>query len=100
MKLTRRQQEIYAYLQSNVGEFPYPPTYDELCQALGLSSRGALHKQIQALVEAGLIESSDGRQGIRLVEQERKKPGIAAPGGHCCRSTDRSDNPTGVPAGP
>lgn len=76
MKLTRRQQEIYAYLQSNVGEFPYPPTYDELCQALELSSRGALHKQIQALVEAGLIESSDGRQGIRLVEQERKNQGL------------------------
>lgn len=76
MKLTRRQQEIYAYLQSNAGRFAYPPTYDELCHALGLSSRGSLHKQIQALVDAGLIEPMAGRQGIRLVEPERDRPGL------------------------
>jgi repressor LexA len=68
MKLTRRQQEIYDYLRSNAERFAYPPTYDELCQALGLSSRGSLHKHITALIDAGLLEPMAGRQGIRLVE--------------------------------
>lgn len=45
--LTRRQQEIYDYLQANLDKFPHPPTLDELCSALGLSSKGSLHKQIQ-----------------------------------------------------
>ncbi len=54
--LTRRQQEIYDYLQANLDRFPHPPTLDELCSALGLSSKGSLHKQIQALIDAGLIE--------------------------------------------
>ena len=49
MKLTRRQQEIYTYLQQHADDFSHPPTLDELCQALGLASRGSLHKQIQYL---------------------------------------------------
>ncbi|NOR51505.1 MAG: transcriptional repressor LexA [Gammaproteobacteria bacterium] len=76
MKLTRRQQEIYDYLHINAESFKHPPTYDELCQELGLSSRGSLHKHIQALVNAGLIEPMAGRQGIRLVEQEQLDEGI------------------------
>lgn len=67
--LTRRQQEIYDYLREHLDDFHHPPTLDELCDALGLKSRGSLHKQIQALIEAGLIEPMHNlRRGIRLVE--------------------------------
>ena len=76
MKLTRRQQEIYDYLQTNAGQFAHPPTYDELCQGLGLSSRGSLHKHIQVLIKAGLVEPMAGRQGIRLVERAQAEGGI------------------------
>jgi repressor LexA len=70
--LTRRQNEIYDYLVDNAEHFDHPPTHDELCQALGLTSRGSLHKHIQALVQAGLVEPMDGsHRGIRLVEQVR-----------------------------
>jgi repressor LexA len=75
MKLTRRQQDIYDYLQRNAEQFAHPPTYDELCHALGLSSRGSLHKHIQALIDAGLVEPQAGRQGIRLVEWEQAEGG-------------------------
>ncbi|HEY0719617.1 MAG TPA: transcriptional repressor LexA [Gammaproteobacteria bacterium] len=73
MKLTRKQQGIYDFLRHNAERFAHPPTYDELCQQLGLSSRGSLHKHIQALVEAGLVEPLAGRQGIRLVEWGREE---------------------------
>lgn len=76
MKLTRRQQEIYDYLRSHAGHFTHPPTYDELCQLLGLSSRGSMYKHIQALIEAGLVEPLEGRQGIRLVEWGQAEEGI------------------------
>lgn len=70
--LTRRQQEILEFLRTHAREFEHPPTLEELCQALGLSSRGSLHKHIQALVEAGLVEPMDGRQrGVRLTESAR-----------------------------
>ena len=67
--LTRRQQEIYEYLLTHLHEFPHPPTLNELCDALGLSSRGSLHKQLQALIREGLIQPMNNqRRGIRLVE--------------------------------
>ncbi|AKH19567.1 transcriptional repressor LexA [Sedimenticola thiotaurini] len=72
--LTRRQQEIYDYLQTNLDKFPHPPTLDELCNALGLSSKGSLHKQIQALIDAGLIEPMNNRRrGIRLTNPDRNE---------------------------
>jgi len=67
--LTRRQREIYDYLVAHRAEFDHPPTLDELCAALGLTSRGSLHKQIQALVEGGLVAPMNHqRRGIRLAE--------------------------------
>jgi repressor LexA len=69
--LTRRQQEIFDYLREHLRDFPHPPTLDELCDALGLKSRGSLHKQIQALIDAGLVEPMNNlRRGIRLAEEE------------------------------
>ncbi|MBE0469960.1 MAG: transcriptional repressor LexA [Methyloprofundus sp.] len=70
--LTRKQKEIFEFLLSNQQKFSYPPTLDEVCQALGLSSRGSLHKHIQALIESGLVESSERKQkGIRLTEKAK-----------------------------
>lgn len=70
ISLTRRQQEIFDYLKDNLDQFEQPPTLNELCDALGLSSRGSMHKQIHALVDAGLIEPMNNqRRGIRLSAQ-------------------------------
>ena len=77
MKLTRRQQEIYNSLRDNLDSFAHPPTYDELCQLLGLSSRGSLHKHIQALIQAGLVEPMEGLQrGIRLTARNTAAQGV------------------------
>ena len=65
--LTRRQQEIYDFLLNNQEIFEHPPTLSELCIAMGLSSRGSMHKQVQALIDAGLVEPMNNqRRGIRL----------------------------------
>ncbi|MEJ2321358.1 MAG: transcriptional repressor LexA [Gammaproteobacteria bacterium] len=67
--LTRRQQEIYDFLVLNEHRFAHPPTLAELCDAMNLSSRGSMHKQVQALIEAGLVEPMNGRRrGIRLTQ--------------------------------
>ncbi|MGA7799399.1 MAG: transcriptional repressor LexA [Gammaproteobacteria bacterium] len=65
--LTRRQREIHEHLLERAAAGASPPTLDMLCRELGLRSRGSLHKQIRALVAAGLVEPMDGKQrGIRL----------------------------------
>ncbi|MFE8032836.1 transcriptional repressor LexA [Thiohalocapsa marina] len=70
MTLTRRQQIILERLRAQAESGEPPPTLDELCALLGLKSRGSLHRQVQALVEAGLVEPMRGqRRGVRLVPQ-------------------------------
>lgn len=65
--LTRRQHEIYAFLKLNQDEFPWPPTLSELCDAMGMKSKGSMHAQVQALIDAGLVEPMSGKKrGIRL----------------------------------
>jgi len=65
--LTRRQAQVLAWLRETLPALDHPPTLDEVCAALGLSSRGSLHKHVQALVVAGLVEPMNGRQrGIVL----------------------------------
>jgi repressor LexA len=77
MRLTRRQQEILDFLRDQAEHFEHPPTLDELCAMLGLSSRGSLHKHVQALVAAGYLEPMDGQhRGIRLVPHAAADEGI------------------------
>ena len=67
--LTRRQQAILDHLRANRERQTHPPTLDELCRALGLRSRGSMHKHVQALVDAGYVEPLSGKQrGVRLRE--------------------------------
>jgi len=67
--LTRRQEAIYTFIRERADTFEHPPTLDELCGALGMRSRGSLHKHIQALADAGLVEPMDHKQrGIRLTD--------------------------------
>ena len=74
--LTRRQRDILEFLREECAHFPHPPTLDELAQAMGLRSRGSLHKQIQALVDAGYVEPMNRqRRGIRLTPVAGAKDG-------------------------
>lgn len=72
--LTRKQQELFEFLLKNQDFFDQPPTLDEICLAINLKSRGSLHKHIQALINAGLIEPPNRKQrGIRLTEQAKQE---------------------------
>ncbi|WP_404357035.1 transcriptional repressor LexA [Methylotuvimicrobium sp. KM1] len=73
-ELTRRQRQIFEFLRDNYERFAYPPTLDELCESLGMASRGSLHKHISALIDAGLIEPFAGNKqtGIRLTAQAQR----------------------------
>lgn len=66
--LTQRQRAVYEALVDLDQKGDPPPSLDQLCQILGLSSRGSLHKHIQALIDAGLVSPMEGRhRGVCLV---------------------------------
>jgi len=71
--LTRKQRELLNFLLQNHQSFTHPPSLDELCEALGLKSRGSLHALVQGLIEAGLIEPLDRKhRGVRLTGKAKK----------------------------
>jgi len=71
--LTRKQKELFDFLLQNQNRFRHPPTLEELCQALGVKSRGSLHTHIKALIDANLIEAPERKQrGIRLTEHAKR----------------------------
>lgn len=65
--LTRRQHTLLDYLKEREDRGLRPPSLTEICRDLGLVSRGSLHKQVVALVDARLVEPMHGKQrGVRL----------------------------------
>ena len=69
--VTRKQREIYDFLAENQHRFKHPPSITELCKLMGLSSRGSMHKQVQSLVDAGLVEPLNGlHRGVTAIVDE------------------------------
>ncbi len=67
-QLTKRQSEIYHFLQQHFHELGHTPSIDDVCQAMGMKSRGSMHKHIHALIDAGLVEPFNGKKrGIHLI---------------------------------
>lgn len=67
LSLTAGQRQLHQHLVERARAGQQPATLDQLCAELGLASRGSLHKQVSALVAAGLVEPMDGKQrGVRL----------------------------------
>jgi len=66
--LTRRQHQILDHLRRREASGQHPPSLSELCTELEVVSRGSMHKQISALISAGLIEPMARKhRGVRLL---------------------------------
>ncbi|PWG62418.1 transcriptional repressor LexA [Sediminicurvatus halobius] len=66
--LTPRQREVLEALRDCARE-GQAPSLDELCRRLGMRSRGSLHRHVQALVDAGLVQPMAGQhRGVHLTE--------------------------------
>lgn len=75
LSLTVGQRQLHQHLCERQALGMAPATLDQLCAELGLSSRGSLHKQVSALIDAGLVEPMDGKQrGVRLRKAVESAP--------------------------
>lgn len=76
--LTRKQYEIVDFLLQNQHAYRHPPTLEQLCAGLGLKSRGSLHRLVQGLIAAGLVEPMDRKhRGVRLTEKAKQSRNAA-----------------------
>lgn len=53
--LTKRQQQVYDYIESYVHQRGFGPTVREICEAVNLSSPSTVHVHLKALEQKGYI---------------------------------------------
>ena len=75
--LTPRQAQILKLIAQHTERFGFPPTRNEICEAMGFRSPNAAEEHLKALARKGAIEMTPGAsRGIRLTEA----PGVAVIG--------------------
>jgi repressor LexA len=70
--LTARQKNIMQIIAKFVEKNNYPPTYQQLCHTLDISSKNAIKKHIDALVKKGYLEKDSSPRGLRIIHPEFK----------------------------
>ena len=69
MSLTDRQKQVFDFIREYAGQHERTPKLREIADHLGIRSRGSVHRYVQSLVQAGLIEIEPERaRGIRLLQ--------------------------------
>lgn len=92
MELTQAQRAVWKCLQQQWTAGEPVDSLDHLCRLMGLRSRGAVHRHVDALVAAGLVAPLDRhRTGLR--------PGPAAPESEGRASIQSAALPPSWPAG-
>ena len=67
--LTSGQHRTLDFIRRYISQKGFAPTLAEIAKGLGVSSKGSVHRQVQALADAGYIELVAGRKrGIQLTE--------------------------------
>jgi len=76
MAITRRQKEVYDFLQQFIEQHGYSPSFEEIGAGLGLSSLATVHKHLNNLQEKGLLKRDYNRsRSIDVVKiRTRTKP--------------------------
>ena len=68
--LTAGQHKTLKFIRKYIDKHAYSPTLSEIAIGRGLSSKGSMHRDVQALATAGYIKLLPGRKrGIQLVDE-------------------------------
>jgi len=67
--LTDKQQLTLDFIQRYIAIHTVSPKMQEIADGIGIQSRGVAHRYVQALTDAGFVETHNGRhRGIRLLK--------------------------------
>ena len=71
MGLTARQRAAFDFIAAYIARHRVPPSFSEMCDHLGCSSKSSVHRLMAALKERGCIDFIPKRaRSITLVEQD------------------------------
>jgi len=71
-ELTEKQRQILLLIAQAIENDGYPPTYQQLCDILGFSSKNGVKKHIDALVAKGYLEKDSSARGLRIIDPQFK----------------------------
>ncbi|WP_088808802.1 MULTISPECIES: transcriptional repressor LexA [Listeria] len=75
MKLSKRQQDIYEFIKSEVKDKGYPPSVREIGEAVGLASSSTVHGHLARLETKGLIRRDPTKpRAIEILSMEDDVP--------------------------
>lgn len=73
--LTSQQHNVLSFIREYLQQQGHAPTLDEIGEAVGVRSRGSVHRLVQALVDKGqLRRDASGWRSLRLAEDESTMP--------------------------
>lgn len=74
-QLSEQQRRILTFIEEFVEESGYPPTYEEIRQALGMSTKSLVYHHLDALERAGYLSRMPNTpRGIRLSRAPARDP--------------------------
>jgi len=80
MILTKRQKELYDYIDEYIARYGYAPTLEEIGEQFRLSSLATVHKHLTNLEDKGLIRRKwNFSRAIELVPRQTKVGAIELP---------------------
>ena len=80
MILTKRQKQLYDYLDDFIARHGYAPTLEEIGERFKLSSLATVHKHLTNLEEKGLIKRKwNFSRAIEMVPQQKKAAAVELP---------------------
>ncbi len=69
--LTELEQRILEAIRQHIEQYEGAPTLVEIGEAVGVSSKGTIHRYVQGLIDKGhLVRNHAGWRGLQLVEDE------------------------------
>jgi repressor LexA len=79
-QLTDKQRLTLDFIERYIATHTVPPKLQEIADGIGISSRGVAHRYVQALTDAGFIETSSCKhRGIRLLRPNPHRPESVLP---------------------
>jgi repressor LexA len=80
LNLTKRQQEIFDYVKTHVGEHGYPPTVRDIGKAVGLTSSSTVHTHLANLERLGVLRRDPTKPRAIEVLVDKAKQAVAPSG--------------------
>jgi|SRR3989338_4938815 len=80
-KLTKKQKDILDFITEYIATHDYSPSYQEIAEYFGLSSRATVYQHIQSLEDKGYVKAPDRKaRSLEIVEAySRLRPSLELP---------------------